>query len=107
MNLRDSSLIEYLAYAFLSLAVLNTLSGMFLSDLNLWKVLKLREAIHRTERFIEIEREKNTHLKRVYGKLKKDPEFFKKKLVREYLLMFREGEKVVPLPKELWYKQRP
>jgi len=79
-NLHDFLIIKRLAYGFLMLSLINTVANLFISDLNLYRVTKLS------------------------SRIRKNPVFYKEKFVREYLLMFRKGEKVVPLPRELWYK---
>ncbi len=101
----DFFLVKGLAYAFLSLAVLNTLVNLFISDLNLYRVVKLKLATERIERLIEIEKKKNEELRSVYSRIKRNPKFYREKFIREYLLMFKEGEKVVPLPEEFWYRR--
>lgn len=101
----DFLVIRRLAYGFLALAVLNTFANLFLSELNLHKVIRLREATDRLEKLLETERRKNEELKSIYNKVKANPRFYKEKFVREYLLMFKEGEKVIPLPERLWYKK--
>ncbi len=100
----DFLTIKYLAYTFLLLALVNTVSNLFLSELNLRKVLQLKDATSRIEKLIEVEKGENLRLRAIYSRIRTNPEFYKEKFIREYLLMFREGEKVIPLPKELWYK---
>ncbi len=101
----DFSLIRGLAYGFLALAVINTVANLFLSELNLYRVAKLKEATSRIDKLMKIEKERNEDLKKVYTKVKANPKFYKEKFIREYLLMFREGEKVIPLPEKLWYRR--
>ena len=103
-NSRDFLIIKRLAYGFLLLALVNTFSNLFLSDLNVYRVTKLKQASMRLERLIEIEKQRNDDLLAIFSRIKENPVFYKEKFVREYLLMFRKGEKVVPLPRELWYK---
>ena len=103
-NLKDFQIIKRLAYGFLFLALINTFSNLFLSDLNVYRVTKLKQASMRLEDLIKVEKQRNEDLKAVSSRIRKNPVFYKEKFVREYLLMFRKGEKVVPLPRELWYK---
>ena len=100
----DFRIIKLLAYAFLVLSLMNTFSNLFLSDLNLKKVLQLKLAASRLEKLISAEKERNLKLRAIHSRIKSDPKFYKEKFVREYLLMFKKGEKVVPLPRELWYR---
>jgi cell division protein FtsB len=103
-NSGDFLTIKRLAYGFLALAVINTVANFFLSDLNVYRVTKLKQASIRLESLIEAERKRNENLKAVSERIKKNPTFYKEKFVREYLLMFRKGEKVIPLPRDLWYQ---
>lgn len=103
-SLQDSSVIRKLAYGFLALAIVNTLANLFFSDLNLLKVIQLKSSSSRLEELINAEKGKNLKLRAVYERIKRNPKFYREKFVREYLLMFKEGEKVIPLPKELWYE---
>ncbi len=103
-SLQDLSVIRKLSYGFLALAVVNTVANLFFSDLNLIKVFQLRSSTMRLEKLIGAEEGKNLELKAVYERIRKNPKFYREKFIREYLLMFREGEKVIPLPKELWYR---
>ncbi len=103
-NLRDLQIIKKLAYGFLFLALINTVANLFLSDLNVYRVTKLKQASMRLESLIKVEKQRNEDLRAVSSRIRKNPVFYKEKFVREYLLMFRRGEKVVPLPRELWYK---
>lgn len=103
-NLRDFLIIKRLAYGFLFLALINTVSNLFLSDLNVYRVTRLKQASMRLEGLIKVEKQRNEDLKAVSSRIRKNPVFYKEKFVREYLLMFRKGEKVIPLPRELWYK---
>ena len=100
----DFRIVKLLAYAFLGLSLINTVSNLFLSDLNLKKVLQLRMATSRLEKLIDAEKGKNLKLRAIHSRIKSNPRFYKEKFVREYLLMFKKGEKVIPLPKELWYR---
>ncbi len=100
----DFRIVKLLAYAFLGLSLINTFSNLFLSDLNLNKVIQLRMATSRLEKLIYAEEGKNLKLKAIYSRVKSNPRFYKEKFIREYLLMFRKGEKVIPLPRELWYR---
>jgi hypothetical protein len=100
----DFLVIKRLALAFLLLALVNTFANFFLSELNLKKVLQLKMASKRLTELIEIERGKNVELRAIHSRISRNPRFYKEKFVREYLLMFKEGEKVIPLPKELWYR---
>lgn len=100
----DSLVVKLLAYAFLSLSLINTVANLFLSELNLKKVIQLRNATERLEKLVKMERERNAKLKEALSQIEANPEFYKEKLIRERLLMFKEGEKVVPLPEELWYR---
>ncbi|WP_147424999.1 hypothetical protein [Hydrogenivirga caldilitoris] len=68
------------------------------------RVVQLKLASNRLTELIEVERGRNLILNAVHSRVKRNPKFYKEKFVREYLLMFKEGEKVVPLPKELWYR---
>jgi rubrerythrin len=97
--------IRRIAYGFLGLALINTVANLFLSDLNLYRVMKLKSAAERLERLTRMEMKRNEELRLIYRKIKSDPKFYKEKFVREYLLMFKEGEKVIPLPEELWYRR--
>ncbi len=101
----DFLLIRRIAQGFLILAVVNTFANLFLSDLNIYRVIKLRSATQRIERLMEVEKKKNRDLRKVYGKIKENPRFYREKFIREYLLMFKEGERVIPLPEELWYRK--
>ena len=103
-NSEDYRLIKILAAGFFLVALLNTLSNLFLSDLNLFKVVRLKRASDKLSELIEREKGENLKLKALYSRIKKNPKYYKEKFIREYLLRFKEGEKVVPLPKELWYK---
>ncbi|MDQ7038398.1 MAG: hypothetical protein Q9N26_04255 [Aquificota bacterium] len=98
-------LIRRIAQGFLVLAVVNTFANLFLSDLNLYRVIKLRAATERMENLIKAEEKRNRDLRKVYGKIRENPRFYREKFIREYLLMFREGERVIPLPEELWYRK--
>ncbi|GEM_PF-1534230 len=100
----DFSLIKKLAYGFLLLAVVNTFANLFFSELNLKKVLQLKLASDRLTQLIDAEEGKNIELRAIHSRIKRNPKFYKEKFVREYLLMFKKGERVVPLPKELWYR---
>ncbi len=100
----DSLVVKRLALGFLALAVINTVANLFLSDLNLGKVLSLRHAIDRLEELTYVEKGRNLKLKALHSRIKRNPRFYKEKFVREYLLMFRKGEKVIPLPREMWYR---
>ncbi len=86
------------------LALVNTVANLFLSELNLIKVIQLRLAINRIDNLVKVEKRENLKLKSLKAKIEKNPEYYREKFIREYLLMFKEGEKVIPLPKELWYK---
>ncbi len=103
-NSGDLRIVRLLAYAFLGLSLINTFSNLFLSDLNLKKIIQLRMATSRLEKLIYAEKGKNLKLKAIHSRVKSDPRFYKEKFVREYLLMFKKGEKVIPLPRELWYR---
>jgi len=103
-NLHDFLIIKRLAYGFLILSLINTIANLFISDLNLYRVTKLKQASMRLESLIKVEKQRNEGLRAVSSRIRKNPVFYKEKFVREYLLMFRKGEKVVPLPRELWYK---
>ncbi len=100
----DFLIIKRLAYGFFALALVNTFSNLFFSELNLKKVIQLKEASDRIDRLIDIEEGKNLKLRAIYSRIKRNPEFYKEKFVREYLLMFRKGEKVIPLPQDMWYR---
>ncbi len=104
-NLADFLLIRRLAYGFLALALINTFANLFISDLNIYRITKLKKASLKLERLIAVEQRRNEELRAISGKIKRSPKYYKEKFIREYLLMFREGEKVVPLPRELWYKR--
>ena len=104
-NLADFLLIKRLAYGFLALALINTLANLFLSELNIYRVTKLKGASLKLERLINVEQARNEELRAMSRKIRRSPKYYKEKFIREYLLMFREGEKVVPLPKELWYRR--
>ncbi len=103
-NSGDFLIIRKLALGFFLLSLVNTFANLFLSDLNLGRVLNLREATDRLEKLVEAEKKRNTNLKKIHSRIKSNPKFYKEKFIREYLLMFKKGEKVIPLPKELWYK---
>ncbi len=103
-NLADFLLIRKLAYGFLALALLNTLANFFVSDLNVYRVTKLKQASVRLETLLKAEEKRNKNLRAVEERIRKNPTFYKEKFVREYLLMFRKGEKVIPLPPEMWYR---
>ncbi len=97
-------IVKRLALGFLLLAVVNTIANLFLSDLNVGKVLTLRHATGKLEELTYAERGRNLKLKAIHARIKRNPRFYKEKFVREYLLMFKKGEKVIPLPRELWYR---
>ncbi len=100
----DTLLIKRVAYGFLALALINTFSNLFLSDLNLMKVVRLKRASGRLEKLIEVEKGKNIELRAISSRIRSNPKFYKEKFVREYLLMFKKGERVIPLPKDMWYR---
>lgn len=100
----DLLIIKRLAYGFLALSLINTVANLFLSELNVKRVLQLKLASDRLERLIDVEKGKNLKLRAIHARVKRNPKFYKEKFVREYLLMFKKGEKVIPLPKELWYR---
>ncbi len=100
----DFLLIKRLAYGFLALAIVNTLANLLFSELNLKKVVQLKLASDRLAELIDVEKGKNLQLEAIHARVKRNPRFYKEKFVREYLLMFKKGEKVIPLPKELWYR---
>ncbi len=101
----DFLVIKRLAYGFLLLAVVNTLANLFFSELNLKRVIQLKAATHRLEELIESEKGKNLELRAIHARIKQNPKFYKEKFIREYLLMFKKGEKVIPLPEDLWYEK--
>ncbi|WP_457600439.1 hypothetical protein [Hydrogenivirga sp.] len=100
----DFSLIRRLAYGFLALALINTFANLVFSELNLKKVVQLKLASDRLTELIDVEKGKNLELRAIHARVKRNPRFYKEKFVREYLLMFKKGEKVIPLPRELWYR---
>ncbi len=105
MSSEDYEIIKKLAFGFFLLSLINTVSNFFLSELNIIRVIKLKLASERLEKLIKIEKGKNLELKAIHSRIKKNPEFYREKFIREVLLMFKEGEKVIPLPKEYWYKE--
>jgi len=100
----DSLIIKRLAAGFLILALVNTAANLFLSELNVGRVIKLRHAIGKLDELTYTERGRNLKLKALYSRIKGNPKFYKEKFIREYLLMFKKGEKVIPLPEEMWYR---
>ena len=100
----DFSIVRKLAYGFLALALLNTLANLFFSELNLKKVVQLKLASDRLSKLIEVEKGKNLRFTALHSRVNRNPRFYKEKFVREYLLMFKKGERVIPLPRELWYR---
>ena len=103
-NSGESKVIKRLAYGFLALALINTFANLVVSDLNLKKVVQLKMASKRLSELIYVEKGRNLQLSALHSRVKTNPKFYKDKFVREYLLMFKKGEKVIPLPKEMWYR---
>lgn len=97
-------IIKKLAYGFLFLALINTFANLVLSDLNLNRIIRLKMASDRLSQLIHVEKGRNLRLSALHSRVKTNPKFYKDKFVREYLLMFKEGEKVIPLPKDMWYR---
>ena len=103
-HLKDLLTIKRLAFGFLFLSVLNTFSNLFLSELNIFRTAMLKRSSLRMEELIVMETRKNEEFNKIYQKVKSNPKFYREKFIREYLLMFKEGERVVPLPEEMWYE---
>ncbi len=97
-------ILKRLSFLFFLLSIFFLVKNLLFSELNLINLAKLKIATAEIDRRIGIEEEKNKRLKLVYNKIKKDPAYFRDKFIREYLHMFREGEKVIPLDKSLWYR---
>ena len=100
----DYLVIKRLAYGFLALAIINTFANLMISELNIKRVWQLKTATVRLSELIDVEEGRNLKLRAIHSRIKQNPRFYKEKFIREYMLMFKKGEKVVPLPKELWYK---
>lgn len=104
--MQDLRLINLIALAFFLLALINTLVNFFFSDLNVFRVVSLKLASSRLEDLIRIEEKRNKELKEILSKVESDPKYYREKILREVFLMFKEGEKVIPLPEDLWYKRK-
>jgi hypothetical protein len=86
------------------MSLLFLVKNLFFSELNILNLTRLKISTLEIEKKIEEEREKNKSLRLIYGKIKEDPAYFRDKFIREYLHMFKEGERVIPLDKSLWYR---
>ncbi len=96
--------LKRVSLAFFLMSLFFFVKNLFFSNLNLLNVTKLKIATMHFEELIEREKEENRRLKIVHGKIKSNPAYFRERFIREYLHMFKEGEKVIPLDKSLWYK---
>ncbi len=98
------SLLKRVSLLFLVLSLFYFIKNLVFSELNLMNVARLKIATMHIEELVEKEKKYNTKLRIVHGKIRKNPAYFRDRFVREYLHMFKEGEKVIPLDKNLWYK---
>ncbi len=91
--------------SFFLLAVFYTIWNIFISSSNIFSLIALERASSPIEALLKKEEEKYNYLYAKKQQIDENPNFFMKKFAAEYMQMQRPNEKIIILPKNLWFKK--
>ena len=91
---------------FFLLAVFYTVWNLFISSSNIFSLIALKRSNAPIEALLKREEEKYNYLYAKKQQIDENPSFFMKKFATEYMQMQRPNEKIIILPKNLWFKKQ-
>ncbi|WP_459894092.1 hypothetical protein [Hydrogenobaculum acidophilum] len=87
------------------MAVFYTIWNVFVSSSNIFSLMALENSNAPIEKLLKREEEKYNYLYAKKQQIDESPDFFMKKFASEYMQMQRPNEKIIILPKNLWFKK--
>ncbi|MGC8677463.1 MAG: hypothetical protein ACP5UF_04510 [Hydrogenobaculum sp.] len=91
--------------SFFLLAVFYTIWNIFISSSNVFSLIALERASSPIEALLKKEEDRYQYLYAKKQQIDENPNFFMKKFATEYMQMQRPNEKIIILPKSLWFKK--
>ena len=73
----------------------STIYNLFFSPFNLFKTLQMKKALIQIEEKRAKVQEENKKLEQVLNSMEKNPDYYKEKFIREYMQLYKEGERVI------------
>ncbi|WP_340694975.1 septum formation initiator family protein [Hydrogenobacter thermophilus] len=86
---------DLLPFIFMLLLIILTIYNLFFSTFNIFKVLKMERSIQSIDRRLEENKSKNDKLESMLELVKKDPNAYKEKFIREYLQLQKSDERII------------
>ncbi|MEZ0361739.1 MAG: septum formation initiator family protein [Hydrogenobacter sp.] len=77
------------------LLIILTIYNLFFSTFNIFKVLKMERSIQSIDRRLEENKSKNDKLESMLELVKKNPNAYKEKFIREYLQLQKSDERII------------
>jgi len=96
---------NFITLGFFSLAIFYTIWNIFISSSNIFSLIALKKSNAPIEALLKKEEDRYQYLYAKKQQIDENPNFFMKKFATEYMQMQRPNEKIVILPKSLWFKK--
>ncbi len=96
---------SFITLGFFILALFYTVWNVFVSSSNVFSLIALKRSNAPIEALLKREEEKYNYLYTKKQQIDENPNFFMKKFATEYMQMQRPNEKIVILPKNLWFQK--
>jgi len=96
---------NFITLGFFSLAIFYTIWNVLISSSNVLSLIALEKSNGPIEDLLKKEEDKHKYLYVEKQQLDENPNFFMKKYASEYMQLQRPNEKIIILPKTLWFKK--
>lgn len=95
-----------IALAFFILAIFYTIWNFFIDSSNIFSLLKLEQSNISIERLFDYEKKRYDYLYAKKQQIDASPNYFMKKFAAEYMQMQKPEEKIIILPKSMWFEKK-
>ncbi len=91
---------------FFALSIFYTVWNLFMSSSNLYSLIDLKSSNTPIEKLLTYEKERYKYLYAKEQQLKASPDYYMKKYAAEYMQMQKPDEKIIILPKNMWFMKK-
>lgn len=92
--------------AFFILSIFYTGWNLFVGSSNIFSLIALKSSDAPVEKLLKYEKERNKYLYAKEQQLKESPNYYMKKYAAEYMQMQKPDEKIIILPKNMWFNKK-
>ncbi len=86
---------DVLPFLFMLIMVILTAYNLLFSTLNLFNVIKIKSSLHHLDRRLAEIKSKNDKLENMLELVKKDPNTYRERFIREYMQLQKSDEKII------------